>query len=232
VWADWLALFATGGIRALSYSGPQNLFGGDVGTVLGTPTTQCYGLVVATSLADTWGALKTITCGSDPEQGQRIKDIGSLTLGGVLPSALTVIAASMGVSGGANVDLQASIGLQLSAMAGFAPMGTLDFSALLTLAAQVVANVQMALTLGVTPPSVNMVVDLNIMLNALLAIVMGVYGLFVKAGVRLLTYDGPQNLFGSELSTALGSDTSQCYGLVLTTQTAWSAIGQVFRVTA
>lgn len=53
-------LLATGGLRLLTYSGPQDDFGGELATELGAPTTSCNALVLLTTSGATWTAMQGI----------------------------------------------------------------------------------------------------------------------------------------------------------------------------
>lgn len=156
-----------------------------------------------------------------------ITDLGSLTLAVIVPAAAT--AAFM-----AAADANA----QLTALADFQPVAILSYSAQLDLLANMIANVEAAIAAGLSPPDfsaqVSAAATLSATLSANLTILAGIQSALAAGSVRLLVYSGPQDDFGSELATELGSDTTDVDALVLLTSVgaSWTAIETIFKTEA
>lgn len=167
-----------------------------------------------------------------------ITDLGSLTLGAVVPAA-----AEAAVAIDVTADIAApDVSAQLTALASFTPVAELSLAAQLEIAQAIVANIQQAITLGITPPSLTLqaeiaagiTADLTAKLGTIeaqVAIAAALQALLATGGVRLLRYSGAQNAFGAELAAALGPDPSSCNALVLLTTSGatWTAMQGVFK---
>ncbi|WP_437647875.1 hypothetical protein [Sorangium sp. So ce362] len=167
-----------------------------------------------------------------------ITDLGSLTLGAVVPGAAAAAAATVVACDVAAPDVSG----QLTALASFAPVAELSFAAQLEIAQSIVANIQEAITLGLTPPSLSLqaeiaadiTADLTAKLGTIeaqVAIAAALQALLATGGVRLLRFAGAQNAFGGELGTALGGAATNANALVLLTTSgaAWSAVQGVLK---
>lgn len=167
-----------------------------------------------------------------------ITDLGSLTLGVVVPGAASAAVAIDVACGIAAPNVSA----QLEALASFTPSAGLSLAAQLSIAQSIVTNIQASIALGIEPPSLAdqvaaaaaIIAQLEAQLatvEAQAAIGVALAGLLATGGVRLLRYDGPQNAFGAELSAALGADPTSCNALVLLTTSgaAWTAMQGVFK---
>lgn len=167
-----------------------------------------------------------------------ITDLGSATLAVTVPGAAGA-AAAIGVACGiAAPDVTA----QLSALASFTPTVSLSFAAQLDIAASIVSNINAAIAAGITPPSLDAQIALSVdiiadlqaklaLIEAQAAIGIALGSLLATAGVRTLTYSGPQDDFGAELAAELGAPTTSCNALVLLTTSgaAWTAMQTLFR---
>lgn len=160
-----------------------------------------------------------------------VSDLGTMTLGEAIPAGLALVAAVELTVGIAAPDITA----QLALAASFEAEVNLDMNAQIDIALAIIAQLEAALLLGLTAPSlslqasiaVDISADLTVklgLLNAQLSLALG-FG-FAAAGVRVLTFDGAQDDFGSELAAELGADTSQAYAVVLLTQVSatWTAM--------
>ncbi|WP_437958599.1 hypothetical protein WME76_02315 [Sorangium sp. So ce119] len=167
-----------------------------------------------------------------------ITDLGSLTLGAVVPAAGAAAAATVAACDVAAPDVSG----QLTALATFAPSASLGLAAQLELAQSIVANILASIALGIEPPSLAVqasaaaavISTLEAKLatvEAQLELAVELQALLGTAGVRLLRFAGPQNTLGGELSSALGSATTSANALVLLTTSgvAWSAMQGVFK---
>ncbi len=167
-----------------------------------------------------------------------ITDLGTFTLAVVVPAA-----ASAAAAGVAACDIAApNVSAQLSAMASFTPSAGLTLAQQLSIAQDIVSNIQDAITLGLESPSLAAQVaaaaavtaQLTSMLasvEAQLSIVVDIQGLLATGGARLLTYAGQQDDFGAELAVELGPATTSCNALVLLTTSGatWTAMQEVFK---
>lgn len=167
-----------------------------------------------------------------------VADLGSGTLGVAVPAGPALGAAVSGSVAIAAPDVSA----QLAAAAGFTASASLGLSAQVTIAQQIIANLQAAIAAGITAPSLavqaqlalDVQADLTLKLadlDAFLQVWLDLQGFFAQAGVRVLTFDGPQNDFGAELAAELGSDTTNAQAIVLLTQSsaAWTAMQGVLK---
>jgi hypothetical protein len=165
-------------------------------------------------------------------------DLGSLSVGGIVPAAVSASAAIKIACGIAAPNVSA----QISAMVGFTPKLAFSFADQLSVALQIVNDLQIAIAVGLPALSLSAQVSLGVSvsatLNANLTLIQAQLDVslaldleLAAAGVRLLTYAGAQNAMGSALTTALGSDATAVNGLVLvaTSPAAWAAMQTVFK---
>lgn len=167
-----------------------------------------------------------------------VADLGSVSVGAAIPAGpalSTAVDASVAI---AAPDVSA----QIAAVGSFTPSVNLSLQDQVAAAQAIIANLQAAIALALTPPTLSAQVavatqiaaDLNLKLGSLQAqlnLAVGYDALFAEAGVRVLTFTGPQNNFGSELATALGSDANNANAVVLLTQSsaAWTALQGVLK---
>lgn len=167
-----------------------------------------------------------------------VTDLGSVSVGAAIPAGPALSAAVDASVGIAAPDISG----QIAAVASFTPTVSLSLNDQIAAANAIIANLQAAILLGLTPPTLSAQVavaaqisaDLNVKLatlNAQLNIALGFNPLFAQAGVRVLTFTGPQNNFGSELATELGSNATNANAVVLLTQSAaaWTAMQGVLK---
>jgi len=157
--------------------------------------------------------------------------LGSLTIGATIPGP--VAALSLAVP-----DLQA----RLDALAAFAP-ADVSLSAQLTLATDILANINTSISLGISPPSIaaqiSAVAALIAGLEADLLAIVAVTDLFATAGVHAYAYSGRADALGAAFSAELsggfpggsGADTTNALLLATTIGATWTAMGGVFKVT-
>ena len=167
--------------------------------------------------------------------------LGSLALSAVVPGAAAAAAAG-------EIGIEAAlpgIQAQLTALASFTP--TLDLGGLsgdITIAGNILADLQAALALGLTPPSLQaqldivagLVLTLNnlvILINAQLQIILDLIALLATAGVDAYAYDGPADQLGAALTAQYAGDTDHANALVLVTKigATWTAMSTLFKVT-
>lgn len=169
-----------------------------------------------------------------------ITDLGSLTLSAIVPSLHVATGAIT-----ASCDIAApNVNAQLTALASFTPQVSLSIADQITLVEATLAALQAALV--AIPPiptlSLSAQVDLAadvvatleatlLTISAQLAIAVDLDALLANGSVRLLTYSGPQDDFGSELSTELGAPTTDINALVLLTSNSasWTAMQGLFK---
>jgi hypothetical protein len=137
-----------------------------------------------------------------------------------------------------------NVNAQLTALASFQPSILLQLTDMLALAAQIVANVQAAIS--AIPPipvlsldaqialAASITVDLNTMLGIIdvqMAFAVSLGELLATGGVHLLAYSGPNNALGGELAAALGGGTAQTWGVLMITQSSatWTAMQTMFK---
>ena len=153
--------------------------------------------------------------------------VGEMSVGAAVPAGVELAAIA-----------DATAGAQLTALAGFNVSVDLGgLSADLLLAGQIAAGIQAAITAGLTPPSVQAQLDivaaLKAELEALLAIVANLVGLFATAGVKVYAWDGTASALGAALTSELAGDGNHSNALILLTEigATWTAMGSVFKVT-
>jgi hypothetical protein len=171
--------------------------------------------------------------------------VGSLSIGDAVPGAATVAAAGVAGISAALPDITA----RLEALAAFAPL-PVDFTAQLVLAQQMLASVQLGISLGIPVPSiaaqiaaiVALVAELSAALaaiNAQLEIIVDFQALLGAAGIHAYAYAGDTDQLGPELTAELAagvpggaaSDPANALVLVTTLSATWTAMGSVFKVT-
>lgn len=156
-----------------------------------------------------------------------ITAVGSVTVGGSVPGVEAPLLAA-----------EADINARLDAMASFtATVNPPSYSGDLALAAGISASISAAITAGLTPPSISaqlaIVAAAMAVLEAQLLPISNLFTLFAEAGVSIYAFDGAQNVFGSELATALGGSTVHANAVVFITQlgATWTAMQGVFKTT-
>lgn len=167
-----------------------------------------------------------------------ITDLGSLTLGVVVPGAASAAVAIDVACGIAAPNVSA----QLEALASFTPSAGLSLAAQLSIAQSIVTNIQASIALGIEPPSLAdqvaaaaaIIAQLQAQLvtvEAQAAIGVALAGLLATGGVRLLTYAGAVEDLGPEVAEWLGADPASCNALVLiaTSGGTWAAMQGVFK---
>lgn len=126
---------------------------------------------------------------------------------------------------GALVAASANLQTQLAALASF--QATVDFGSLsagVTLAGQIAANLNAAIALGLTPPSVSaqfaLVASLVAALQAQLNVIMGLLNL--GGTLQVYTYDGNVSAMGGEMTSALsggfpggGGPSQHCFAIIV-----------------
>ena len=151
---------------------------------------------------------------------------------------ITIAVALPGVSAGlatAMADIQAKV----AAMAAFAPVPP-SITTSLQITAEMTANLTLAASIGIEPPSLD--VQVALMLEALavfqaqLAILNELYG-WLTASVHLYRYDGPVSALGTELQAELsgglpggsGADTAFALLFAATASPAILAMQAIFK---
>lgn len=171
--------------------------------------------------------------------------LGGLSVGGAAPGA--DIAVTAGIAG-INAGL-ANLLDQLAALTAYAPQ-PIDFTAQLAVAQDIVSGLGAAITLGITPPSLDaqlaliasQIAALQLVvdgINAQLSILTDLQAPLAAAGLFGYAYDGAVNGLGSELGSALssgiggGAPTDHANAVVYITSVpaAWAAMGEIFKVT-
>jgi hypothetical protein len=163
--------------------------------------------------------------------------LGSLALSAVVPGA-----AALGAAGELGINLALpDIQARLSALLAFTPtMPSLSADA--TLAANIVTDLQAAISIGVVPPDITaqlgiiaaLVLDLQnkvIAINAQFSIIANLVGLLATAGVDLYAWDGAAEDLGGALTTQYTGDAAHANALVLVTKigATWSVMGTLFK---
>jgi hypothetical protein len=159
--------------------------------------------------------------------------IGEETIQALLPGVVSPLLA-------AEADLQAKI----AALVGFSATVSLSVGAQITLAESILASLQVALSLGIEAPSIQVQIDavaaLLVAIRAELQLIEDLFGLLAAAGVHAWAYDGTASGFGATLSTALatglpggGGPAEHINALVFATSVSatWTAMGEIFRTT-
>ena len=158
--------------------------------------------------------------------------VGSLSLAGLIPTSFALFASL-------DVYIQAQLTGQLamSVNIGILPP-TLE--ATIAIATTVLADLQAALSLGLTLPSVDLSVSLNAqiaILEALIASLQAIIVLGSAAGIDAWTWDGPVNGLGPALGAALafgapsggfGTDHSNALVLLTRVSATWTAMNAFF----
>ena len=142
--------------------------------------------------------------------------LGSVSVGATVPGVGAALAVSL-------QDLNARI----TALLSFSP-GEVNFAAELQIANQILANIQAAIIVGITPPSISVQVGiiaaLLAALEAQLQVIAQLQNLFLAAGVDVFVYDGTVGNMGAEVTAALsgglpsgGTGATHCDALILAT---------------
>lgn len=171
--------------------------------------------------------------------------LGSLTIGAAVPGAFD---ASVAGEAGINAALP-DISARLAALASFSPQ-LIDFSVSIGIATDIIANLNAAITAGITPPDFTaqiaivaaIVADLEAVvldIDAKLTIVVDFLSLLATAGVHAYAYSGQADALGGEFTTELaggfpgGAGTDSCNALLLATTdgATWTVMGSVFKTT-
>jgi hypothetical protein len=166
-----------------------------------------------------------------------ITDLGTASIGVAVPGAVASAAAAVTVSGIAAPNVSA----QLTAMASFTPQAVLPFIDQIASLQATITALQAAIAAGLLPPSLSaqatlaaaavatLTANLGI-IEAQLNVALGIQGLLATGGLRALVYSGPQDDMGNELAAELGSDTTDCHALILTTTSGatWTAAEGIF----
>lgn len=158
--------------------------------------------------------------------------IGALSIGEALPGVKGPLLVAV-------ADLEARI----AALASFKATVSLDVAAQITIAEQILASLQAALTLGLKAPSLDVqisaVVALTEALRAQLLVILNLMGLFGAPGVYAWHYNGRADTLGSEMSAELaggapsgGGPAENVDALILLTNlpATWAAMSQIFKV--
>lgn len=169
--------------------------------------------------------------------------LGSLTLAAALPGAAAGFAASIEGIGLALPDIQA----RLDALLAFSPQ-PISFAAQLIVAQQIVASIQLAISIGLTVPDISAQIAIVASLvasliatigaiNARLDIVISLTALLDAAGVFTYSYSGTADGLGPALTSELasgfpggtgGSQLSNAVILATTTPATWTAMQGMF----
>ena len=158
--------------------------------------------------------------------------VGGMTLGDAMPGVVGPLVAALG-------DVQAKI----AACASFAvsitpPSITADIQA----NAQILANLQLALSVGIEPPSIEaqfaIMADAVMLLQAQLQVFQNLFDL-LRAELHVYAYSGQCDALGGEFTTELaagvpggaGTDLANALLLITTVSGMWAKIAQVFKTT-
>lgn len=171
--------------------------------------------------------------------------LGTLTIGGSIPGAAAGIAAGIAGINAALPDILARI----AALQAFAP-APVSFTAQLSLAQGIVANIQQAITLGLPVPDISaqialvaaLVADIEAVasgVNANLTLLASLQSLLLGGAIVAYAYDGATSAMGTELATATsagfggGTGATHANALILATIDAatWTSMGGVFKLT-
>jgi hypothetical protein len=152
-----------------------------------------------------------------------VTSLGEMSVGAAIPGAIAALNLAL-------PDAQA----RLDALLAFQP-GAVSFQANLALAAQITAATTAAMSLGITPPSLDaqiaLILELVASLRAQLAAI-AAFQAMISAGVYAYKYDGNTSTFGSELGAALGGhppgEQSTAIVLGATSVASASAMAAVF----
>jgi len=170
-----------------------------------------------------------------------IANLGALTVGAAVPGCELAVTAGIAGITGALPDIQARI----AALAAFTPV-EVNFAADLAVAQATVAGIQLAITSGIPQPTIAaqiaivsaqlaelqaQAVAVELQLDALVALVAPL----AVAGLIGYAYDGDATSAGGEIGAAIVGDypSGHVDALVLVTSIsgAWSALGQIVKVT-
>jgi hypothetical protein len=168
--------------------------------------------------------------------------LGSLSLGVAVPGAASANAALDIACGIAAPNVSA----QITALGSFSPSVSLSFGDQISLAEQIIANLEAAIAAIPPIPTLDLSAqvtlalaikaDLEVLLatiQAQVAIQVQIASLLATAGVAGYAWDGAKNALGAAISTALGPATTHSNALLLltTSGTTWTAMSSLFKVT-
>ena len=155
--------------------------------------------------------------------------LGTMTIGATIPGVMASVAIG-----------EADLNARIDAIVNWSP-GAINFPDLIALAERMLADLNSALRLGITPPSIDAQIAtmaaLLAGLKAQLAIIANFYGLCAAAGVDAFVYDGSAAGLGSSLATAVsgglpsgGGPASHANAVVLATSVSATAgaMAQIF----
>lgn len=151
--------------------------------------------------------------------------VGSFSVGGLIPGALVAYGA---VEGNLNGQLAAQGNLKLSLVAGPPSVAA---------AAQVAANVVLAVTTPTFGIALSANLDAIAIIQAQLAALAGIFAALGTAGIVLLTSDTTLAALGGEITTAVAggipgavpSNSVHAITLIATTPAAWAALAQILK---
>ena len=172
--------------------------------------------------------------------------IGSMDLGTAMPGALEA-----GVEGSAGINLALpDIQARIDAMLAFNPV-PVSFVANIALAQQIIVELNLAITLGISPPSLlDQIAIVSAQVAALLSDVAAINAKLTiladflvhlsAGGAHLYTYNGAANAAGGELTTEWstglpggggGGETIDAIYLATNVAATWTAMQAIFDTT-
>jgi len=170
--------------------------------------------------------------------------LGSLSVGDVVPGAVSAAAAGSAGINAALPDIQG----RLDALLAFAPINV-DFAAQLALAQQTVASIQAGIALGLPVPSLAaqiaqvaaLVAELLAAvtsISAQLSVIAALQAHFGVAGVHAYAFAGQTQDLGGELSAELAggtpggapTDAANALVLITTVPATWAALAALLKV--
>jgi hypothetical protein len=168
-----------------------------------------------------------------------VTTIGSFSVGDVVPGAsLAVSAGVQGIN-----DALPDITARLAALAAFSPL-PVDFAASKAMALDIGANLQAAMTLGLSPPDISAqitaVTELIGVLaakvsavNAQLEILTSLQTSLAAESIAAYAYDGTRGAMASELGAAVGGGSGHVNAvlLVATDSPSWAGLSAIVKVT-
>lgn len=153
--------------------------------------------------------------------------IGEVSLGTAIPGVNAALATAM-------ADIQAKV----TALAQFQPVPP-ELNASIALCGEMIANLSLAVSIGITPPSLEIDVVLLAQLTALKVQLQILLDLAetLRAAVHVYRYDGAVNAFGTEMQAQLsaglpggsGSDVAMGLTLVATAGADVAAMRSLFQ---
>lgn len=171
--------------------------------------------------------------------------LGSLTIGAVLPGAV-----SLGLAGAAGINLaMPNLQDQLKSLLAVKP-APVSFAAQITTLQAMIKGIEASASLGLAPPSVAMqiaaiaklVAALQAQLGSLtaqLAVIESFGNALAAGGVHAVAFEGQAAGFAAEVGALLGTapvlsptDAARGIALVTTSGATWTAMRSIFRVSA